>query len=177
LAGGVNLYAYAGNNSVSWSDPFGLCKEPQEEGEVTECERLARYADSVAANTKHNGEFILVLGRQLAGFPRGLATLTPGASPTQFGESGFSNSLVDGDGHPARHFTASLVLGYQTDPLIAGLTAIGREVPGLALIGGCKAGCSGPDIALGLKGAELAGLLRNGDISRHDVGAWIRKNL
>ena len=26
LAGGVNLYAYAGNNPVSFSDPFGLCK-------------------------------------------------------------------------------------------------------------------------------------------------------
>jgi RHS repeat-associated protein len=28
LAGGVNLYAYAGNNPVSYSDPYGLCPPP-----------------------------------------------------------------------------------------------------------------------------------------------------
>ncbi|MGH3847611.1 MAG: RHS repeat-associated core domain-containing protein, partial [Pseudonocardiaceae bacterium] len=28
LAGGVNLYAYAGNNPVAYSDPFGLCQKP-----------------------------------------------------------------------------------------------------------------------------------------------------
>jgi hypothetical protein len=32
LAGGVNLYAYAGNNPASYSDPFGLCKRPQGKG-------------------------------------------------------------------------------------------------------------------------------------------------
>ena len=31
LAGGVNLYAYAGNNPVMFSDPFGLCKNARGE--------------------------------------------------------------------------------------------------------------------------------------------------
>ena len=32
MAGGVNLYAYAGNNPISFSDPYGLCT-----GAATEC--------------------------------------------------------------------------------------------------------------------------------------------
>ncbi|MGE0354974.1 MAG: RHS repeat-associated core domain-containing protein, partial [Gemmatimonadales bacterium] len=32
LAGGVNLYAYAGNNPVAYTDPWGLCKKPKGEG-------------------------------------------------------------------------------------------------------------------------------------------------
>jgi RHS repeat-associated protein len=32
LAGGVNLYAYAGNNPVAFNDPFGLCHKPGGKG-------------------------------------------------------------------------------------------------------------------------------------------------
>lgn len=35
LAGGVNLYAYAGNNPASYSDPFGLC--PPDDKNTADC--------------------------------------------------------------------------------------------------------------------------------------------
>ena len=37
MAGGVNLYAYAGNNPVAFSDPFGLCSK--EDG-YKDCDKM-----------------------------------------------------------------------------------------------------------------------------------------
>jgi uncharacterized protein RhaS with RHS repeats len=61
LAGGVNLYAYAENNPVSWSDPFGLC-EPR-------CNMLERAWKSVRKTVdgvyrKLGGEPGVRLGRK-----------------------------------------------------------------------------------------------------------------
>jgi RHS repeat-associated protein len=39
LAGGVNLYAYAGNNPASYSDPFGLCPDSLRANSDGECDR------------------------------------------------------------------------------------------------------------------------------------------
>jgi hypothetical protein len=39
LAGGVNLYAYASNNPISFSDPFGLCAEGAQGDDTTKTKR------------------------------------------------------------------------------------------------------------------------------------------
>jgi len=38
LAGGVNLYSYAGNNPISFSDPFGLCPKWLSGGYDADCD-------------------------------------------------------------------------------------------------------------------------------------------
>ena len=43
LAGGVNLYAYAGNDPVAYSDPFGLCTPP----DSPVCQFITGVADGV----------------------------------------------------------------------------------------------------------------------------------
>jgi hypothetical protein len=173
LAGGVNLYAYAGNNPISFSDPFGLCEKPANPRTVTECERFARFVASIAASTQTYGEFARVLGEQVAGFRNGIAEPNPGQSQERFGESGFRSEHLDGDGHPARHFTANLVLGVQVGGTFSGLVAIFREIPGVCT----PPACSAQDVRLGRKGAEVGGKLRSGELSKEEVADWIREEL
>src|SRR5690606_33527223 len=44
LAGGVNLYSYAGSNPISFSDPFGLCDPKKDSG----CPLIQAVAGKVA---------------------------------------------------------------------------------------------------------------------------------
>jgi len=50
LAGGTNLYAYAGNNPVAWSDPFGLWPRPKLVDDFTRA--LVRAVASVVGATR-----------------------------------------------------------------------------------------------------------------------------
>jgi hypothetical protein len=111
------------------------------------------------------------MGQLVAGFPGGVPTMNPSPSPLRFGSSGFSPGLTD-DNHPARHFTANLVLGFREGYHVSAAAALLREIPRP----GCN-GCSGEDVILGEMGASLGAMIRNGEISRNAVAQFIRDNL
>jgi len=131
----------------------------------------------IAGESSTTDQFVRRAGSDLAGFPNGEWTVHPGPQKVGFGESGYSEGLVDGDGHPNRHFTGNFVFGYQTAPSVSKVAAVVREIPGFGLIGGCSTGCSSQDVKLGKLGADAAGELHSGKIDKADVGDWIRKNL
>jgi hypothetical protein len=150
-----------------------LCEKSVKAGTITECERFARFVASVAAETKTYGEFARLLGEKVAGFRIGIAEPNPGEAQEKFGESGFKEKFVDGDGHPARHFTANLVLAVQAGGTVSGVVAILREIPGICT----PPACSTEDIRLGQKGAQAGAKIRSGELPKEEVADWIREEL
>lgn len=79
MAGGVNLYAYAGNNPASFSDPFGLASCPEEAGGDGKTERYddcPKFSPGWFANRSATGQgnevlntiggVLSILGRHLS---------------------------------------------------------------------------------------------------------------
>jgi RHS repeat-associated protein len=185
FGGGINLYAYAGSNPVSYSDPYGLC-EKSKDGSVTECDKFATYVEDLATHTKSDAEFIGRLGTEVAGLPSGRPEGTPGAPPVVFGASGFRRELVD-DANPARHYSAYVTTAYQKGGLVGAAAAVIREIPE-GWGGRCRGGCSTQDVRLGLIGAQHGANLRpeshlgssNYGVpapTRKDLATWIRRDL
>ena len=172
LAGGLNLYGFAGGDPVNFGDPFGLCEEPKDSKTVTDCEKFARMLDEMAKKAESDEAFIREVGRTFAGFPEGRLTrnFTPVDESLGLGGSGFRAELNDGDGHPWRHFAAFVVAGYDRGFMAAGAMASLWEFPG-------KKGASREDINLGEAGAALGRSIKKGWITRKAVGQWVRDNL
>ncbi len=172
LAGGVNLYAYAGNDPLSFSDPFGLCAKgnsTQSQG-VTDCEKFARMVEEKARELERSEDFVRALGKMFAGFPTGKLTIHPRPLDKSLGlgGTGFRDDFNDRDGHPWRHGAAFIVAGYQLGRRAAQGVAIVWELPFLK-------GASRQDVSLGFNAAELGASLKSGKLEPSQVAQWIRE--
>jgi uncharacterized protein RhaS with RHS repeats len=85
LAGGVNLYAYAGNNPVAFSDPYGLCRDPAD----PDCDFLGRlYGAAAGFVNSATGRTISALGQAANVIAEALDWLAPGSRKVAEGLSG-----------------------------------------------------------------------------------------
>jgi len=73
LAGGVNLYAYAGSNPVAFSDPYGLCtKAEKERGNSTQsevCSSDIAASHATGPNGESNDQYVVGIQGLIGGGP------------------------------------------------------------------------------------------------------------
>ena len=109
LNGGINLYAYAQNNSINWIDPYGLKMSDILPGigiAITEGFKGSAYSVHEAVKTTHN---IAVNGHPLAQTALGIAFVSeaapllgaaaipvyPAVAPLFYNAAPYSEAIVD----------------------------------------------------------------------------------
>jgi len=115
LAGGVNLYAYAGSNPVAFDDPFGLCTQKDR---WTHCKNFtgvqgfAVFGQLAAWAPQINREVAMFLPKSMASAAGGVALEEAGAAAASVGKAGSLLGKVLGRANPVKLNSAGRMQPY-----------------------------------------------------------------